>query len=93
MPDLLEKTKKGRFGAYISPKSVLSIFLDSYTKKSVPILPSDRMGTDKNYNRNKLFPVLFHSLFDGNCTSNSHTNHGVVAGADQAHHLNVSRNG
>ena len=33
------------------------------------------------------------SLFDGNCGGNGHTDHRVVARADQTHHLNVSRNG
>ena len=30
---------------------------------------------------------LFQCLFDSNCNSHGHTYHGVVAGADETHHL------
>ena len=33
---------------------------------------------------------LFRSLFDSNCYSNGHTNHGVVTCADETHHLYVN---
>jgi hypothetical protein len=32
---------------------------------------------------------LFAGLLNSNCNGNGHTNHGVVAGADETHHLNV----
>ena len=32
---------------------------------------------------------LLACLFDSNCNSNSHTNHGVVTCADETHHLYV----
>ena len=33
------------------------------------------------------------SFLNGNSRGNGHTDHRVVAGADETHHLNVSRNG
>ena len=32
------------------------------------------------------------SFLNGNSCGNGHTNHRVVAGTDETHHLNVSRN-
>ena len=32
---------------------------------------------------------LLARLFDSNCNSNSHTNHGVVTCADETHHLYI----
>ena len=31
--------------------------------------------------------LFFACLFDSNCNSNGHTNHGVVTCADETHHL------
>ena len=36
---------------------------------------------------------LLACLFDSNCNSNSHTNHGVVTCADETHHFYVSGHG
>jgi hypothetical protein len=33
--------------------------------------------------------ILLASFLNSNCNRNSHTNHGVVAGTDQTHHLYV----
>ena len=33
---------------------------------------------------------LLAGLFDSNCNSNGHTNHGVVTCADESHHLYAS---
>ena len=33
---------------------------------------------------------LLASLFDSNCNSNGHTDHGVVTCADQAHHFGAA---
>ena len=33
--------------------------------------------------------ILLQRFFDGNCDRDSHTDHGVVACAQEAHHLNV----
>lgn len=37
--------------------------------------------------------LLVHSLLNRNSYSNCHTNHRVVAGAQEAHHFYVCRNG
>ena len=34
---------------------------------------------------------LLASLFDSNCNSNSHTNHGVVTCADETHHFYIPK--
>ena len=34
-----------------------------------------------------MFNLLLARLFDSNCNSNGHTNHGVVTCADETHHL------
>ncbi len=34
--------------------------------------------------------ILLQCLFDGDCASDGHTDHGVVTCADETHHLNAS---
>ena len=43
--------------------------------------------------KSDFFVQLLACLFDSNCNSNSHTNHGVVTCADETHHFYVGRNG
>ena len=48
-----------------------------------------RANTVRPYECSKvlIYQKVLARLFDSNCNSNGHTNHGVVTCADQTHHL------
>ena len=48
-----------------------------------------KLGFELFQLKSKAFTLLLQGFFDCNCDRDSHTDHGVVTSAQEAHHLNV----